>query len=230
MLNQLDFAWRQLERARENRAVVADALDVLRRDAILVFGDDRQALDGVEMREVLQPLRFRHLLERGAQARGALPDQLFEMRLLTLQRILRVLELQQRRGANPELGLLDGLGDEIVGAGLDRRQPIVAAGHRGQHDDGNVGANRVVAKPAAHLEAVQAGHHQIEQHEVDAEMNLGEAFDAVGGRLDVEPGTRGPAARVTTRVASSSSTTRTRRGFLGARSSASLAPLGPAAR
>ena len=58
---------------------------------------------------------------------------------------------------------------------------------RRHHDDGHVAARGILANAAAHIEAVEPGHDDVEQHEIDAELKLREPFDAVAGGFDVVP-------------------------------------------
>ena len=168
-------------------AVLAHPLDVPGGDLVLVLGDNRQPLDRIELREVRQALCFGHFIERLAQAGRPLLDHLFEARLVGFQPVLRLLHLQQRRRTDAELGRVDGLRDEIVGSGLDRAQSILPAHHGGDHDHGDVAAARILTDAATDLEAIQARHHDVEQHQIDAELKFGEPFDAVARRLGVVP-------------------------------------------
>ena len=153
----------------------------------LQLGDNREALDGIELRAIREPLRFGHLLQRGAQAGRPLRDGFLEVRLVALQRILRLLHLQQRGGPDAELGLVYGLGDEIVGARLDGAQPVLAADHRGDHDHGHVAGVRILADAPAHFVAVESGHDDVEQNEVGAEPQLRERLDAVARGFRLVP-------------------------------------------
>ncbi len=156
-------------------------------DVILVLGDDREPLHRVELGAIREPLRLGHLFERGAQAGGALLDRLLEMGLMALQRVLRLFHLQQREGPDAKLRLVHRLGDEVVGARLDRAQPIFAARHRGHHDHRHAGGLGILPDAAADLVAVHARHDDVEQHEVGAEPQLRECFDAVARRFRLVP-------------------------------------------
>ena len=59
----------------------------------------------------------------------------------------------------------NGFVDEIVGAGLECRDPLLALG-RGHHDDRQELRRRVGPKPTADLIAVDVRHPDIEQDEV----------------------------------------------------------------
>ena len=58
---------------------------------------------------------------------------------------------------------------------------------RRHDDDGHVRPGGILADAAAHIEAVEPGHDDVEQHEIDAELKLGEPFDAVMRRFDFVP-------------------------------------------
>ena len=48
-------------------------------------------------------------------------------------------------------------------------------------------SGRILTNAAAHVEAVEPRHHDVEQHEIDAELKLGESFDAVARGFDFVP-------------------------------------------
>ena len=48
-------------------------------------------------------------------------------------------------------------------------------------------AARILTDAASHLEAIQARHHDVEEHQIDAELHFGEPFDAIARRLGVVP-------------------------------------------
>ena len=109
------------------------------------------------------------------------------MRLIALHLVLRLLHLQKRCRAHAQLGFVDRLGDEVVRAGFDRVQPMLPRLERRHHDDGHVAPGRILADAPAHVEAVEPRHDDVEEHEIDAELKLGEPFDAVARRLDFVP-------------------------------------------
>ena len=53
------------------------------------------------------------------------------------------------------------------------------------HDHGNVAAGGILPDTAAHVEPVESGHDDVEQHEIDAKLQLGEPLDAVASGLDL---------------------------------------------
>ena len=111
----------------------------------------------------------------------------FEVRLIALQLVLRLLHLQQRRRPHAQLGLVDRFGDEVVRARFDRVQPVLPGLERRHHDDGHVAARGILPDAAAHIEAIEPWHDDVEQNEIDAELKLGEPFDAVARRFDLVP-------------------------------------------
>ena len=154
-----------------------------RGDLVLVLGDDREPFHGFELRHIGQTLGLGHLVERLPQTRGPPLDDLFELRLGALERVQRVLHLQQRRRTDAELRLVDRLGDEVVGAGFDRKQAILPRRLRGDHDHRHIVTVGIPADAAAHFETVHGRHHHVEQHEVDVQAQFGESLDAVARRL-----------------------------------------------
>lgn len=81
----------------------------------------------------------------------------------------------------------EGLGDVVVGTDLEPEHPVGLLTERGEHDHRQVG--QLPPDPAADLEAVDAGHHEVEDHEIGAlGGDRGEAVGAVGGQLDLAAG------------------------------------------
>ena len=86
-----------------------------------------------------ESLQLAHALELG----HLLGDALLELRIPFLQRlglsphlVLQRLDAQQRAHAREQLGLVDRLGQEIVGAGLDALDPLLLRIERRDEDDG----------------------------------------------------------------------------------------------
>ena len=65
--------------------------------------------------------------------------------------------------ARKQLARLEGLGDVVVGAGLEPDDAIDRVGRRRHHDDAD--AARTLAQPARQHEAVLARQPDIEQHQ-----------------------------------------------------------------
>ena len=76
------------------------------------------------------------------------------------------LETHQAPHAREQRGVVDGLGQEIVGAGIEPLHAVARLVERRHHDDRNMSGHGRVLEPPAHLEAVHAGHHHVEQDDV----------------------------------------------------------------
>ncbi len=84
---------------------------------------------------------------------------------------------------------VEGLGEKIRGAGLQRFQPNRPLRLRGDHHDGHILIARLTAQPADHLDTVHLRHHIIDQHDVEIDglaagkglERIGEAFDHTAG-------------------------------------------------
>ena len=90
-------------------------------------------------------------------------------------------------GAHPgdELLGLERLDDVVVGAGLQAHDDVDGVGLRGEHDDRHAGLG---ADLAAHLEAVDAREHDVEEHQVGAVLaEDADGGGAVGDVVDLEP-------------------------------------------
>jgi hypothetical protein len=70
---------------------------------------------------------------------------------------------QDRTHAQRQLTRAEGLGDVVVRAGLEADQAVGLVAEGGQHDHRD---RPLGAQPAAHLEAVHAGQHEVEDDEV----------------------------------------------------------------
>ena len=93
---------------------------------------------------------------------------------------------QNRTRAGDQFLGAEGLGDIIVGAGLQPADAVVFLAAGGQHDDRQVGGLLAAAQAAAHLDAADALDHPVEQHEVGDDL-LGEdqRLLAVAGARDL---------------------------------------------
>ena len=76
------------------------------------------------------------------------------------------LEPRERPDPGEQLGLVERLGEEVVGAGLEPLQALRTATGGDHHDREELGA-WVLPDPAADLAAVHAGHLHVEQDDVD---------------------------------------------------------------
>ena len=106
------------------------------------------------------------------------------------QLIPQALDPQQRADTGEQLGLMDGLGQEVVGPGVEAFHALLAGIERGHHHDRQHGGGRVLADRATHVVAAHARHHDVEQDEVRrVALDHAERLGAGGG------GERGVAAR-----------------------------------
>ncbi len=78
--------------------------------------------------------------------------------------------------------LVDRLGQILVGAGVEPGDHVRAVGFGGDQNDGHERQLRIGLEPAAHLDAVELRHHDVEQDEVGQMLRGGgERLLAVGG-------------------------------------------------
>ena len=83
-----------------------------------------------------------------------------------------------------ELLRLERLDDVVISTGLQPEDDVDGVGLRGQHDDRHTGLG---ADLAAHLEAVGAREHDVEQHHVGAVLaERSDRGGAVGDVVDLE--------------------------------------------
>ena len=73
---------------------------------------------------------------------------------------------QQGPDPGQQFGQPEGLGDVVVGAGVQADHGVHLVGAGGQHQDREAVA--LGAQPAAHLQAVHAGQTEVEHHQVDS--------------------------------------------------------------
>ena len=86
--------------------------------------------------------------------------------------------------AGDEFLLLERLHHVVVGAGLQAEHHVDGVGLGGQHDDRHAG---VGAQHAAHVDAVHAGQHQVEQHQIGPQFaDRGQRLGAVTDHRGVE--------------------------------------------
>ena len=103
-----------------------------------------------------------------------------------LQLVQHHFQPQQRAEAGEQRLVLDRLGEEIIGAGLEPAHPVLLLAQGGDHDDRNMGGLGRLPEPTADLEAVHARHHDVEQHDVGAlGLHLVERFLAALGGDDL---------------------------------------------
>ena len=95
-----------------------------------------------------------------------------EMHMGDLRRRLRRLRPPQDRGdAQRELARLEGLGKKIIDAFFEAGDPVLRLGSRGQHQDRHAAALGCVgAQTGGEFESVLAGHHDVEDDEIEGEI------------------------------------------------------------
>jgi hypothetical protein len=92
--------------------------------------------------------------------------------------------------AGEEFELVDGFGEEVVGAGFDAAFDVAELVEGGDHEDGDVAGFGVGFEAAADFEAGHAGHHDVEEDEVGFDLgDFFEGIDAING--DVEGAVEG---------------------------------------
>ena len=85
-------------------------------------------------------------------------------RIGTVEVVGESFQTNERTHAGLELVPVEGLGQEVVGAGVDALDPIGALGKAGDEHDRDQPRLPVVLEAAAQLEAVHPGHHHVGEH------------------------------------------------------------------
>jgi hypothetical protein len=168
-----------LRELRESAQVGEDHAHVaaVRLQHAAVLGDQ---LGHLGREEALQSFQSRELL-----------DLLFDTALegvAPLRKLLvKLANAQQRTYARQQLRGVDGLGEEVVRAGLDSLHALLGGIECGHHDDGQEPGLFALADPAAHLVTAHPGHHHVEQHQIGALLleHL-QRFGSGSGAADVE--------------------------------------------
>jgi hypothetical protein len=83
-----------------------------------------------------------------------------------LELVGEVLEAQLRANARAQHRLVEGLGQEVIGAGLNAALAVLAVIEAGEHCHWDERGAPVLLDRAAHAEAVHPRHRHIEQHQV----------------------------------------------------------------
>ena len=146
---------------RARRAVVVEAPDLVED---LVAGEDAPAV----LDQVLEQVE----LAARALLRRAVDDELLAREVDLQVPLLELVDLAHDRLAPPEHGL-DARGElldrerlrhVVVGPELEPEHLVALVALRRQDDDRDAGV--VLAHRLAHLEAVELGQHQVEEHEI----------------------------------------------------------------
>jgi hypothetical protein len=91
---------------------------------------------------------------------------------------------QDGADAQDELARLEGLGQIVVGAGLEAGDAVLRLAHGGEQQDGHA---VLLAERARQFEAAFAGHHDVEHEEIEGEaVELAARVDGIGRDGDAE--------------------------------------------
>ena len=85
---------------------------------------------------------------------------------LILHPVVKRLHPEHRAHARHERRALHRLGDVLVGAGVEPGHHVARVGERRHQDDRRERQRRVGLHTTAHLEPVESGHVDVEQHEI----------------------------------------------------------------
>ena len=122
-----------------------------------------------------------HEHPRGALVDAQLPG--LDARVLSRRLPVELRAAQVGPHSREQLSRGKGLGDVVVGAGVQPAHLVRVAVERGEHDDGHLVA--CLAQGARHLDARHLGQHHVEQDEVGLCLARAcEAVGAVGGAGD----------------------------------------------
>ncbi len=121
------------------------------------------------------------------------------------------------REPGEQLGALERLVEEVVGAGLEPAHLALDVGERGEQDDRHEAGRAPRLEPAADLEAVETRHHEVEQDGVrQLALDRRQRLGAVAREGDVEALLARGSAPSSSRFSGWSSTARMRVGSLTA--------------
>ena len=94
---------------------------------------------------------------------------------------------QQRLNPHHQLLEIEGLGQVVVGAGVEAAHLVLGAAQGGEHQDRDARGPLVAPQPLAEGEAIHLGQHQIQQDQVGAVLKgQGLALDAVIGAVHLK--------------------------------------------
>ena len=147
-------------------------------DAIELMAAEQRHLDAVMQQAAIvdqeHPAGFVELAAKPAAA----PDELLVLRSVPRQKLVGQ-HLQPDQALDPaEQGdVVDRLGQEVVGAGLEAAHPVLGLVEGRHHDHRDVQGGRIGLDAAAHLDAVHSRHHHVEQD--DVRLDPLDAFERV---------------------------------------------------
>jgi hypothetical protein len=170
---------RERREALQARADQGDLRPVALEDSIVAGRDDEvRQLPREEAPQAPEALDLPHLLgDPGLEC----AVELDELGGLLADGVLVPLDAQQRAHPRQQLGAVEGLGDEVVGARVEGRNLLLlAAGRDHQHREGLGG--RVLPQAPAHLVAVHPRHEDVQQHDVGLALGHRAQGLLAGGR------------------------------------------------
>ncbi len=109
-------------------------------------------------------------IERLLEARGAGGDRFLQPVVLVAQPALQLAHLCGAGDARNQHGVLEGLGDEVARATLQRGDLHRVVGGARQHDDRAADSIGLVAQGFEHREPVDLGHVDVEQHDMGLDL------------------------------------------------------------
>ncbi len=141
--------------------------------------DELGELRGEESLEASQALELGHLR---AHALLEVAVEIGELGRLGLHGGVEVLDPEEGAHARSQLGHVDGLGEKVVGPGVEPLDALARGVEGGDHDHGEHGVLGIGADPPAHLVAVHPRHHHVEENEIGTlRLDLIEPFLSRGG-------------------------------------------------
>lgn len=103
-----------------------------------------------------------------------------------LNLVMQLFLPQHRAHPGEQSGMLEGLRQEVVAAGIEALDDIARIRLRRHEDDGDAAQDRIRLQIPHHADAVAPGHHDVEQDQVWAEpARRRQAFLAIGGGDDL---------------------------------------------
>ena len=106
--------------------------------------------------------------------------QLLLFRLRPIRALIDVVPPQQGPDPGNELRGRKRLAEIVVSSGRQSRHLFRVSGHGGKKEDGRIAA---FTDAAADLEAVHAGHHNVQDDKVHRAVNFFQSLAAAGSRL-----------------------------------------------
>ena len=103
-----------------------------------------------------------------------------------LDRVVQAFDPEHRAYAGGQCGVVDRFGQVLVAAGLEPRDHVLRVRHRGHHNDRRERERGIGTQAPTHLEAVELGHHDVEQDQIRSMLPGGcQPFLAIGRGEDL---------------------------------------------